>query len=301
MTPRRRPRREMTVEQFRECEATVVSVVRRFALEVSLTWTQRDDLVFAGMDEAGRMFLRWRSYGLKDKLGEYVSHGVALRISKEIARMRSPAYVPRDELADLDVDQHGWADVGDAYIEGLAGEEIDRDTETEAAEIDARLNDLAAGDVRVALLLDVERDGMRKDVSAKRRGIWHNRAAGLREEGREVIRRDPVMRRLRGLAPLPEDVALVEALCAALCALASWERPAPRPFRRRRRAAPCNLWPRPRRAPSPPVVRHGRRSASLREGGCGHRVFPRAPVALPPSWPPSGARAGPGPAPPALH
>jgi hypothetical protein len=70
--------------------------------------------------------------------------------------------------------------------------------------------------------------------------------------------------------------------------------PGRRPRSTRACARPCNLWPRPRRVPSPPVVRHVRRSASLREGGCGHRVFPRAPVAMPPSWPPSGARAGPG-------
>jgi hypothetical protein len=60
--------------------------------------------------------------------------------------------------------------------------------------------------------------------------------------------------------------------------------------------------PRPRRAPLlPPAVGGRLRSASMRKGGCGLGVSPTAPVALPPSWPPSGARAGPGPAPPALH
>jgi hypothetical protein len=294
-----RPARRMTAEQARQVEETIAKVISCYARHISLTWSQRQDMASAGRLEAVEMFQRWRSYGLKDDLGEYVSQGVALAISRELTRGRVPAHVPTGKLKEvrkLLKDQALWVSADDAQIEACLGEEIDRDTETEAAEIDARLNELAAGDVRVALLLDVERDGRRKDVSARRRGIWHNRAAGLREEGREVIRRDPVMRRLRGLAPLPEDVALVEALCAALCALASWERPAPRPFRRRRRAAPCNLWPRPRRAPSPPVVRHGRRSASLREGGCGLGVSPTAPWPLPPSWPPSrglGARAGP--------
>jgi hypothetical protein len=208
------------------------------------------------------------------------------------------------------------------------------------ASLRCALDRAAESDADVELLLEVEVAGEGKTESARRRGLTAKAAQKRRDAAArrlacnpdlqelQVERRPPVAPAERSgrTLPAPRAATAWDTRCEdappeprrdLLDAFAGGRgvpvgAPAaadddPEPPRSRvfvvdpTRTPPCNLWPRPRRAPSPPVVRHGRRSASLREGGCGLGVSPTAPRALPPSWPPSGARAGPGPAPPALH
>jgi hypothetical protein len=162
--------------QRADLDATIDRVVGRFC---GSAWMgDEDDLTGEAwafvLDE---MLAKWRPYVSGEGIGAFVARPLGLHLADYLREQRRPMHVP----AGAEVDVHPQLRTRCVDVDGLAvASQETAETVLRAAALRGRMADLAASDVGVAMLLEVEIDGEKPTPVARRHGLGVRKAEPFR-------------------------------------------------------------------------------------------------------------------------